>query len=363
MVTIKDIAAKACVSIATVSRVMNGQTGVSKSKRHRVLEVAQELGYSPQRTTEGTDDTPPEIMALYTGLNGRVDLEDQIGYGVMLAESCSFATPNKVAFYTSKDWDRALHTFQTLQNADEDELRGLVVIGSMDSRLKKPMEYLRGKGTPIVFAASDAPEIPTLLRVYYDYDGLFKTLQALLPRIDKRQKGLGLYGSKRDIRGQGFCTAPYFNRLLDFASDYYGQDRIYIQNGGPFNPDLFEDLSLLVLDNEETSLEAVHYYDRQDHRPFIIGYGTGKDMIEAINQNKLDMLIYFSPYQLGFLPVYALAKRLNNKNETLPENLPIFPEFILPGQIDYLNFKEVYPLLLDYKLKFASPVDPDKDPA
>lgn len=363
MVTIKDIAAKAGVSIATVSRVMNGQAGVSKSKRHRVLEVAQELDYNPQRTTDKTDDTTPEIMVLYLGLNGRVDLEDQIGYGVLLAESCSFPGQSEVEFYTSDDLDRAMNTFQILQNNEDEDLRGLVVIGSMDSRLKKPLEYLRGKGTPVVLAESDVPEIPPLLRVYYDYDNLFKTLQALVPRIDKSQEGLGLYGSERDIKGQGFCTAPYFNRLLDFASDYYGPDHIHIQNGGPFNPELFKDTSLLILDNEKASLEAVRYYEKQDQRPFIIGYGTGKDMIDAMDRNKLDLLAYFSPYKLGFMPVYALAKRLNNKNEPLPENLPIFPEFILPGQVDYLNFKEVYPLLIDDKLKFEAQIRPDKDKA
>ncbi|MDX1741089.1 MAG: LacI family DNA-binding transcriptional regulator, partial [Rhodothermales bacterium] len=46
-VTIYDIAERAKVSIATVSRVLNNNPRVSAKTRSRVLEVAQELGYEP----------------------------------------------------------------------------------------------------------------------------------------------------------------------------------------------------------------------------------------------------------------------------------------------------------------------------
>ena len=43
--TLKDIAAKADVSVAAVSKVMNNRKGVSDATRQRVLDVAQALGY------------------------------------------------------------------------------------------------------------------------------------------------------------------------------------------------------------------------------------------------------------------------------------------------------------------------------
>lgn len=52
MVTLKDIAEKANVSIATVSRVLNnkaGSIGISEKTRQRVLQVARELDYQPNR--------------------------------------------------------------------------------------------------------------------------------------------------------------------------------------------------------------------------------------------------------------------------------------------------------------------------
>jgi LacI family transcriptional regulator len=46
-VTIRDVATAAQVSVATVSRALNGQANVTEEVRQRVLEAAQRLQYSP----------------------------------------------------------------------------------------------------------------------------------------------------------------------------------------------------------------------------------------------------------------------------------------------------------------------------
>ena len=47
MATIKEISKQANVSIATVSKVLNGKTGVNSKVREKVLEVARNLNYHP----------------------------------------------------------------------------------------------------------------------------------------------------------------------------------------------------------------------------------------------------------------------------------------------------------------------------
>lgn len=47
MVTIKDIAQRCNVSIATVSNILNGKSNVGKETRKRVLQVVKELNYTP----------------------------------------------------------------------------------------------------------------------------------------------------------------------------------------------------------------------------------------------------------------------------------------------------------------------------
>ncbi|WP_138429550.1 LacI family DNA-binding transcriptional regulator [Fodinibius saliphilus] len=51
--TIYDIAKKAGVSIATVSRVMNKSEGIADKTRKKVLKVADDLGYHPQAYAQG----------------------------------------------------------------------------------------------------------------------------------------------------------------------------------------------------------------------------------------------------------------------------------------------------------------------
>lgn len=50
---IYDVSAKAGVSIATVSRVINGNTNVSEKTKNKVLSVMKELGYTPNAFARG----------------------------------------------------------------------------------------------------------------------------------------------------------------------------------------------------------------------------------------------------------------------------------------------------------------------
>ena len=47
--TIKDVAARAQVSLKTVSRVINDESGVHASTREKVKRAVAELGYQPDR--------------------------------------------------------------------------------------------------------------------------------------------------------------------------------------------------------------------------------------------------------------------------------------------------------------------------
>ena len=51
--TIKDVAKLACVSISTVSRVLNSPENVSEEKRERVLEAIEQLDYRPNALARG----------------------------------------------------------------------------------------------------------------------------------------------------------------------------------------------------------------------------------------------------------------------------------------------------------------------
>ena len=51
-ITIKDLAAELGLSITTISRALNGYPDVGEKTRRRVSEVAQKLGYRPNRNAQ-----------------------------------------------------------------------------------------------------------------------------------------------------------------------------------------------------------------------------------------------------------------------------------------------------------------------
>jgi len=97
LTTIRDVAATAGVSPATVSRVLNGKQDVAAELRHRVLAAVAELGYRPNgparslRTRAAmvlaliiSDITNPFFTALVRGVEDRAQ---QAGYSVVLANA------------------------------------------------------------------------------------------------------------------------------------------------------------------------------------------------------------------------------------------------------------------------------------
>lgn len=51
-ITMKDVAQRAGVSVATVSRVLHGHPNVREETRARVWQAIEELGYSPNRAAQ-----------------------------------------------------------------------------------------------------------------------------------------------------------------------------------------------------------------------------------------------------------------------------------------------------------------------
>ena len=73
--TIKDVAERAGVSIATVSRALNDKGDVSAPTRERVREVARAVGYTPDRAARSLASQKTRLVAVVVGDNaGHRDL-------------------------------------------------------------------------------------------------------------------------------------------------------------------------------------------------------------------------------------------------------------------------------------------------
>lgn len=96
-VTIRDVAASAAVSAATVSRVLNGRTDVRGDLRDRVLAAVAELGYRPNGPARSLRTRAARALGVVisditnafftTMVRGIEDVAQEAGYSVLLANT------------------------------------------------------------------------------------------------------------------------------------------------------------------------------------------------------------------------------------------------------------------------------------
>jgi len=95
--TSQDVAKKAKVSIATVSRVLNNSPRVSPNVRRRVLQVVKKLDYQPNRTAQRLRAKQSRVIGIMISdiqnpfftsvVRGIEDIAYQQGYSVVLCNS------------------------------------------------------------------------------------------------------------------------------------------------------------------------------------------------------------------------------------------------------------------------------------
>lgn len=73
MVTIKDVAKKAGVSIAIVSKAFNNYPDISSKTKKRILEIAKEMNYTPNIVAKNLSSKKPKTIGMIT--SGFLDAE------------------------------------------------------------------------------------------------------------------------------------------------------------------------------------------------------------------------------------------------------------------------------------------------
>lgn len=156
MVTIRDVAREAGVSIGTVSRVMTGSSATSESSRARVQEVAARLGYLPNLQARS-------LRGVGTGVLGLLVPDVRNTYFAEFAHAAEqealrrgYVTVLANADEDEAQQDRYLRTLQT-QRVD-----GMLVVPQ--SEHSEQLRRLADAGTSLVFADRwvDGLEVPTV---------------------------------------------------------------------------------------------------------------------------------------------------------------------------------------------------------
>lgn len=155
-ITIYDVAREANVSMATVSRVVNGNPNVKPTTRKKVLEVIERLGYRPNAVARGLASKKtttvgviiPDISNVFFGelARGIEDIATMYKYNIILSNS-------------DQNKDKELHLLNTMLGKQVD---GLVFMGG--NITNEHVEEFVKSPAPIVLAGSieETGKIPSV---------------------------------------------------------------------------------------------------------------------------------------------------------------------------------------------------------
>ena len=221
-ITIYDVAREASVSMATVSRVVNGNANVKPATRKKVLDVIEKLDYRPNAVARGLASKKtttvgvivPDVTNMYFAqlARGIDDVATMYKYNIILTNS----DPNN---------EKEVKVLNTLLSKQVD---GIIFMGNeINGKLRE--EFKRTK-TPIVFAGS-VDEEDLYARVNIDYvAAVQEEVKNLIDRGNRRvafvcgplEQAINgkfrLKGYKQALKSAGI---PYDEKLVFETDDTY----------------------------------------------------------------------------------------------------------------------------------------------
>nr|WP_309098608.1 LacI family DNA-binding transcriptional regulator [Fredinandcohnia onubensis] len=214
MATIKDIAEKAGVSIATVSRVLNydSSLSVSDETKKRIFEIAEALSYK-KRPSKKSSSARIGILLWYTE---KEELNDLYYMSIRLGieQRCEQHGIQVANFYNSID------------SMKQEEFQGIIAVGKFSAN---QVDALSNMAEHIVFVDSN-PDEDVYDSVVVDFEKATRTL--LKHFIEKGHTNIGYLGGREEfkdhsakieeIREKTFKSYLSEANLLDESNLYIG---------------------------------------------------------------------------------------------------------------------------------------------
>lgn len=158
MVTIRDIANEANVSIATVSMALNGKDCISAKTKKKVLETARKLNYIPSVSAQTLKTRRSRTLGLVVGNLGNTYFSDIVAAAEETARALSYQL---FICDAGMSMENALDCFRTLQAHNVDGILFSLSI-HVDERFANVVKDIVGHGTKMISLTRciEVPEVP-----------------------------------------------------------------------------------------------------------------------------------------------------------------------------------------------------------
>ena len=252
-VTIYDVAREANVSMATVSRVVNGNQNVKPATRKKVLKVIEELGYRPNAVARGLASKKtttvgviiPDISnSMYAELaRGIEDIATMYRYNIILSNS-------------DQNENKELQLLETMLGKQVD---GIVFMSDVIS--SELLYEMQRSPTPIVLAGS-IDDSDSIASVNIDYYGAaYEAVQKLISNGHKKIAFLS--GPLTSKVNKDYKLKAYQNALNDAGIEY--DEKLIVECDNSYDEAIEAvktladaDPTAYFVSNDEMSIGVIH---------------------------------------------------------------------------------------------------------
>ncbi len=189
--TIYDISEKAGVSIATVSRVLNGNTNVKPKTKKRVMDVIEEYGYTPNAFARGLGLNTMNTIGILCADSSDLYLAKAVYHIEQYLRENGY---NSILCCTGYDWNVKKSSMELLLSKRVDSI---IMVGSnFVSTNDEENKYIKDAAAqvPIMLLNADYDYPNVYCTLCDDYKSMLEATNALLTQ--KHERILYLYNSK-----------------------------------------------------------------------------------------------------------------------------------------------------------------------
>lgn len=323
-ITIYDVAREANVSMATVSRVVNGNPNVKPTTRKKVLDTIERLGYRPNAVARGLASKKtttvgaiiPDISSTFFSelARGIEDIAAMYKYNIILSSS-------------DQNKDKEIHLINTML---EKQVDGIVYMGGEIT--EDHIAQFKTAQVPVVLAATQ-DETNYLSSVNIDYEkAAYEATNHLITQINGQP---AFIVGKEHVQSNGLKYNGYQKALADAKIKL--DESLVIHNEDTYNGGIQAAADLLKLENrpdavfvstDEMAVGVIHGI--QD-----AGLKVPED-IEVFGFNNTRVALMVRPtlttiiqpmYDIGAVAMRLLTKYMNK--EEVDENTVILPHRII----------------------------------
>lgn len=320
-VTITDVAQAAGVSISTVHQALNNKSGVSETTRERIRQIADDMGYQPNRLAAVLKRRTQHIAVLLpreTGSNRYYAPPLWQGVRDYLREASDWSIECDEFHFSDNEDATDTKEFRALRERLLDgQVDGLLTAGNVDLLTPGDWQQIRQQDLPIVRVGFENAGGHSLCCVQPDYEMIGRTMAELILRQIPPYGSVVLCGGNPAWEQHADIVKGFHSYMQETGAS----NRIYPDNSYVTSDEARRNIQTLLMNPDVAACASVYAQGSvmladalracgKARSVFAVGSDVFEENLASLREGVFDNLMYKNQYAQGYLGMKALLEYL-----------------------------------------------------